>query len=162
MKKLVVYYSLGGNTRFISELIAQACGADIMELKPKEDELKFKGFKKYFWGGRQIFTNHKPELESFDKNPRDYDTIFIGTPVWAFRHVPAVESFLSETKLTDKRIALFCCHRGMKGRTLAKMKVKLGGNEIVGEIDFKEPLRYKKDAAAGRVKIWVQEILNKV
>jgi flavodoxin len=162
MKNLVVYYSLDGNTRFISELISQVTGADILELKLNEDVSKLKGFKKYFWGGRQVFTKHKPELKSFDKNPQDYNLIFIGTPVWAWRHAPAVETFFSAVSLTNKKIALFCCHGGGKGKTLAKMKDKLSGNEIVGEIDFKEPLRCNKDTNSEQAKAWAKEILNRI
>ncbi|MBW2046297.1 MAG: flavodoxin [Deltaproteobacteria bacterium] len=159
MRSLVVYYSLEGNTKFISEVIAKACGADILELKLR-DEAKPTGFKKYLWGGRQVFKREKPQLIPFDKNPQDYDIIFIGTPVWAWRHAPAVETFFSDTDLRDKKIALFCCHGGGKGKTLDKMKGRLQGNEIIGQIDFKEPLRYGKDASSERATTWVSEIMK--
>lgn len=35
MKALVVYYSFEGNTRLIAHAIAEAVGADLLELKPK-------------------------------------------------------------------------------------------------------------------------------
>ena len=160
MKSLVIYYSLDGNTRFISEVIAKACGADILELKPK-DEKKVTGFKKYLWGGRQVFKREKPEIMPFDKVPQDYDFLFIGTPVWAWRHAPAVETFFSNVSLRNKKIALFCCHGGGKGRTLEKMADRLEGNEIVGKMDFKEPLRHNKDASSERTMQWVSQILKK-
>ncbi|HQP91981.1 MAG TPA: flavodoxin, partial [Candidatus Omnitrophota bacterium] len=87
MKKLIVFYSLDGNTRFIARAIAESTGADMMELQPRvQPELK--GFMKYLWGGRQVFMKEKPQLLSFQKNPQDYDLIFIGTPVWAFTYAP--------------------------------------------------------------------------
>ncbi|UCC96008.1 MAG: flavodoxin [Candidatus Omnitrophota bacterium] len=162
MKSLVIYYSLTGNTRFISEIISRISGSDILELKLKKDDSRLKGFKKYFWGGMQVYMKKKPELMLFDKNPQDYDLIFIGTPVWAWRHTPAIETFFSNINLNNKKIALFCCHGGGKGKTLEKMKYRLGGNEIIGEIDFKEPLRYGKDTGSERVKAWVGEIVKKV
>lgn len=160
MKNLVVYYSLDGNTRFISQAIAGVTNADILELKLKKDDTKLKGFKKYFWGGKQVVTREKPELKPFDKNPRDYDLIFIGTPVWAWRHAPAIETFFSEVNLAGKKIALFCCHEGSKGKTLEKMENKLSGNEIVGKIDFEQPLQHNKDADSERAKAWANGILK--
>ena len=37
MKKLVIFYSLEGNTAFVAEAISEAIEAEIMELKPKKD-----------------------------------------------------------------------------------------------------------------------------
>ncbi|MBI6872212.1 flavodoxin family protein [Clostridium aciditolerans] len=34
MKKLVVFYSFEGNTRYIAQSIAKAINADLLELKP--------------------------------------------------------------------------------------------------------------------------------
>lgn len=45
MKKLVVFYSFEGNTKFLAEAIANEIKADILELKPKK-EIKTKGFFK--------------------------------------------------------------------------------------------------------------------
>jgi len=51
MKKPVVFYSFEGNTKLISESIAEAIGADLMEIKPQK-EMRSKGFMKFVWGGR--------------------------------------------------------------------------------------------------------------
>jgi len=61
MKKLVIFYSFEGNTKYIAENIAEAVGADILELKPKKD-VSSGGFMKYLWGGRQVVLGKKPEL----------------------------------------------------------------------------------------------------
>ena len=44
-KKLVVYYSYEGNTRFIAAAIKEAIDADFIELQPKK-ESTLKGFMK--------------------------------------------------------------------------------------------------------------------
>ncbi|MFH1472213.1 MAG: hypothetical protein ABIF85_04880 [Nanoarchaeota archaeon] len=58
----------------------------------------------------------KPALLPFDKDPKDYDMIFIGTPVWAFSYSAPFNTFFHETELKNKKIALFICHGGGKKR----------------------------------------------
>jgi flavodoxin len=143
MKKLVIFYSFEGNTKFIANSIAKSINADTLEIKPVQ-ELKTKGFMKYVWGGKQATMKEKPELNPLSKNPEEYDVIFIGTPVWAFTFSPPIRSFIFQTKLNKKKIALFCCHEGNPGNTLENMKRKLEGNEIIGKIDFNSVFKNKK------------------
>lgn len=160
MKTLVIYYSLEGNTRFIAQKIAEATGADLLELKLKKETVKPHSLSKYFRGGKQVMMKEKPELLSFDYNPQDYDLLFIGTPVWAWNYSPPISTFLSTVKLADKRIALFCCHGGAKNNTLENMEAELPGNKTVGKIDFKEPLRNNPEECAAKAKEWAIEITS--
>ncbi len=65
---------------------------------------------KYVRGGRQALMKSEPELEKLHKDPSNYDTIIIGTPVRAYTYAPAIRTFLKMIKLQDKKIALFCTH----------------------------------------------------
>lgn len=103
----------------------------------------------------------KPALLPFGKDPKKYDTIFIGTPVWAFTYSAPLNTFFHETKLKGKKIALFICHGGGKKDTLSDMRKALSGNEIIGEIDFFEPLKNNKEASAKKAEQWVKKILSK-
>jgi flavodoxin len=156
MKKLVVYYSFDGNTRFIAQAIAEEIGAEVLELKTL-DQTRPEGFKKYFWGGRQVMMKEKPELLPFDKKIEDYDLIIIGTPVWAFSFTPALATFFSKVNIRLKKIALFCCSGGGPGKTIEKMKAQLAGNFFIGENHFKEPLRFKEKSAL-EAKAWAKEL----
>ncbi len=140
MKKIVIFYSFEGNTKLIAENIAKETGADILELKPQQ-EMKTKGFMKYFWGGKSAMMKSKPKLLPINKNITDYDILFIGTPVWAWTYAPPLNTFFSKYHVSNKKIALFCCHGGGKGKIFNKMKSALGSNEFLGEIDFKDPLK---------------------
>ena len=162
MKKLVVYYSFEGNTRFIAESIAEAIDADLLELKPK-DEMQTKGFMKFIWGGKQVFMKKAPELEFFDKNPQDYDVLFIGTPVWAWSYAPALNTFFSTVKLEGKKIALFCCFMHTQGRTFVNMKkILMQSNEVLGEAGFVEPLKRDREGNAKRAKDWANEMIKRM
>lgn len=152
-KNLVIYYSLEGNTRLIAQTISQATGADLLELQPKK-ELNPKGFLKYFLGGKQVKRKEKPELLPLAKNPQDYDLLFIGAPVWAWSYAAPLNTFFSDIKLQNKKIALFCCHGGQKGKTFENMRTALAGNEILGEKDFLNPLKREQEKAVAAAKEW--------
>jgi flavodoxin len=155
-KTLVVYYSYEGSTRVIAETIATVLDADIMECRPLKD-ISSKSFMKYVWGGRQVIFKKHPQLEPFGKNPDDYDTFIIGTPVWAYDYAPAIRSFLTQTNLQKKKIGIFCCHEGAKGKTLENLKKMLSNNTIIGEMDF---LNVKKNKEENNVKAknWVKTL----
>jgi multimeric flavodoxin WrbA len=120
-----------------------------------------KNILKLFFGGKQSVMKEKPELLPFDKNPADYDVLFIGTPVWAWNMSAPIRSFLSSTKLTGKKVALFCCNGGQKGKTFVEMEQLLVGNTLVGgEIDFREPLKHDKEADAKRAGEWAKSIVD--
>jgi flavodoxin len=154
MKTLIVYFSYEGNSALIAELIKAAVPeADTLELKP-EDDRKREGLAKFIWGGRQVMTHAKPKLKPYTAEIDQYDLIILGTPVWAGSYSPAMASFLSQTKISGKKLALYCCHAGGKGKALDKLKAALAGNTIVGEIDFNNPRKLNREETAKRVQDW--------
>jgi len=159
MKKIVIFYSFEGNTKLIAENIAKTIDADLLELKPKK-EIKSKGFMKYVWGGKAAMMKTKPELFPFDEDIQKYDVLFIGTPVWAWTYTPPLNSFFAAYPLLNKKIALFCCHGGGKGKIFDKMKESLKNNQILGEIDFQDPLKNNTDANIEKAKKWAENIIE--
>ena len=160
MQALVIYYSFEGNTKLIAESIATELQADLLELKPIK-EIEQKGFMKYFWGGKQVFLKQYPELEPLKKDPREYDVIFIGTPVWAWTFTPPFHTFFNEVQLKDKKIALFCCNGRSKGKTFTDLKKQLDGNTVLGEIEFQDPLRNNTNNHMNQAKKWAKDIMMK-
>ncbi len=154
-KVLVVYYSLQGSTQFIANSIAEAVGADVVELQPKKPYPK--GFLKFVIGAFQTLFKKSPELQPFDKNPKDYDLIFLGTPVWAGNYTPACRTFLSQAALTGKTIALFLCCGGNAGSTIAKLKQDITDALVIGDIVFKDPV--KQDNNAHKAADWAKQIV---
>ena len=139
MKKLVVFYSLEGNTKFIAQNLAKEIGADILELKPEKEIPKIEPLK-HFWGGKQVVMKETPKLKKYDINLADYDTLIIGTPVWSFNFSPPIRTFLKENKIKNKKIILFCTSEGSKGKTFENLKKELKGNEIIAQIEFQSVL----------------------
>jgi flavodoxin len=159
MKSIVIYYSFEGNTKLIANSVCDTLGADLLRLQLAK-ELKTKSFIKYFWGGKEVFIKKTPELLPYYFDVDAYDLILIGTPVWAWNFAPAVKTFLTKEKIKNKKIALFCCHGGGKGKIFTRLKTALEGNEFVGEIDFRDPLRVKTELNLKRAKEWAKEIIS--
>ncbi len=153
-KTLVIYYSLEGTTQRVAESVAEAMNADLLALRPRK-EIAAQGFLKYPVGGFQVLTKQKPALHPLEKDPDDYDLLFIGTPVWAGQHTPAMRSFFAQTELQQKAVALFCTHKGAVGKTFQSMRAELAGNRILGERAFVQPVSEEEPPPAA----WAREML---
>ncbi len=139
MKTLVVYFSFEGNTKFIAEKIAESINTDIIELETSK-KYPTEGFRKYFWGGKSVIFGEKPKLTNERIDLDQYETIIIGTPVWAASFAPPIKSFISQYNIQGKRIALFASHGGGGAeKCFMKLKEALPGNEFIGETDYVEP-----------------------
>ncbi|MDR0669602.1 MAG: NAD(P)H-dependent oxidoreductase [Treponema sp.] len=155
MKTLVVYFSYTGNCGLVAGVIKNSLGAETLELKLTDDKER-KGLAKYIWGGKQVFSHAKPSLMPYKADWEQYDLIVIGTPVWAGSPSPALATFLDETRISGKKIALFCCHRGGKGRVFDRLKAALGNNTIVAERAFIIPAGMNRGETLENVRAWAQ------
>ncbi len=161
MKILVIFYSLDGNTRFIAKNIAEETGADLQELCLKK-RVYPKGFLKYLYGGKDIVFKVAPELLPLEREPSSYDILFIGSPVWAGSYSAPLNSLFSTVSIRDKKIALFCCHMGMKANVFKKMQSALAGNRFLGQIDFFSPLSSsKKNIISVKVRRWAKAMVDR-
>jgi len=160
MEKLVVFYSLEGNTKFIAQNLAQGIEADILELKPEKEIPKTEPLK-HFWGGKQVVMRETPKLKKYDINLADYDILIIGTPVWSFNFSSPIRTFLKENKIKNKKIILFCTNEGMKGKTFENLKKELLGNEIIAEIEFQSVLKKPKENLK-KLEDFIKEIKDKI
>lgn len=62
MSTLIVYFSLEGNTKFISEKISETISADIVSLNVIK-KYPTEGFKKYFWGREKCYFWRKTKTD---------------------------------------------------------------------------------------------------
>lgn len=157
MSTLVVYFSFNGNTKFIAEKVAETISADIIELKTSE-KYPEKGFQKYFWGGKSVIFGEKPKLINEHIDLNRYETIIIGTPVWAGAFTPPIKSLISQYKIQGKRIALFASHGGGGAKKcFTKLKKELSENEFISEIEFVEPKKSPEENSSKAVK-WAKSL----
>jgi flavodoxin len=157
MKTAVIYFSYDGNCEMIGEQIHKTLNADILRLHLEDDKIR-NGLAKYFWVGCQVMLHKNPALKPYSITIEAYELIIIGAPVWAGSPAPPLNTFLEQTKITGKKIALFCCHAGGKGKALEKLRYMVSGNTIVGEIDFVNPTKQDKQGVIEKLESWLRSL----
>ena len=155
LKTIIVYYTFEGNCAIIAKMLESSINAKTLRIKTLADK-KRKKAGGFFWGMSQMFFNRKPSLVPYDFNVNDWDLIILGMPVWAGDPVPAMQSFLKNTKISGKKVALFCTHAGNTGSTMETLKALLAENTIVGEIDFKSPKKSAPDELQKSIDEWAK------
>lgn len=161
MKSVVVYYSLTGNTSLIARMIAERIGADLIKLKP-EKEIPSTGASRYFWGGLSVMSNEKPNLLNDNLNLDGYDTLIIGTPIWAGSFTPPINTFLSDYTIKDKKIYIFATHSpGSKTeKCFTKMKSKLIRNRVKETVGFDDVKKMSAKELDDRVRKFCKTITD--
>ncbi len=140
MKRIIVYYSLEGNTEFIADKLSETLLAKKLKLVPKKAYAN-KGFAKFFWGGKSAVMAEEPALEPYELDS-DFDELIIGFPVWAGNITPPIRTFIAENKdiIKGKRISAFACQSGSGAeKAFGKLKDALGISDLYATAIFIDP-----------------------
>ena len=129
-KTLVVYFSATGTTQGVAQTIADTVGADLFEVVPSDpytsDDLNWTN------NDSRVSREHNDEglrsvaLESTDVDGwDDYDTVFIGYPIWWGIAAWPMSSFVAVNDFTGKTVIPFCTSTssgiGQSGKLLAEL-----------------------------------------
>ncbi|MDO4648478.1 MAG: flavodoxin [Eubacteriales bacterium] len=167
---LVAYFSLAGeqyevgeitkgNTQVIAEMIAEETGADLFSIDPvKEYSNDYNG--KLDEATEEQQNNERPEIASVVENFDDYDTIFIGYPIWWGDMPNIVYTFLESYDFTGKTVIPFNTHAGSgqagTQSTIASMlnsATVLDGIAVRGKTAQEDP-----DATRADVTGWLRQL----
>ena len=114
-KKLVAYFSASGITRNVAKMVAEAAGADLYEITPKEAYTKAdlnwmdkKSRSSVEMADKKI----RPEITDTDAKIAEYDEIFLGFPIWWYVAPTIINTFLEKYDFTGKKIVLFATSGG--------------------------------------------------
>ena len=123
MKSLVVYYSLTGKTKLAAQAIAEVLNAPLVEIQEKRPiPMPFV----YLSGSFAAFTNRGRKINPIDVDLKQYDRVFIGSPMWAYRPPPAVNSFIYQTDFEGRTVIPFFTMGGDNAEgALANIKAKI-------------------------------------
>lgn len=134
-KTLVAYFSPSGTTKKAAESLAKAAGADIYEIRPAvpytEADLNWMD-KKSRSSVEMNDKSSRPAIKDTDAHIEQYDTIFLGFPIWWYVAPTIINTFLESYDWTGKKIILFATSGGSGfGKTLAGLKDSAKGAEMV-------------------------------
>lgn len=108
---LVAYFSATGTTEGVAEKLANGLGADLYEITPAEPytdaDLDYND-KNSRSTKEMNDPAARPEIEGFVAGIDNYDTVFIGYPIWWGDAPKIVYTFIETYDFSDKTIVPFC------------------------------------------------------
>ena len=134
-KKLVAYFSASGITRNVAKMVAEAAGADLYEITPKEAYTKADlnwMDKKSRSSVEMTDKKIRPEITDTDAKISEYDEIFLGFPIWWYVAPTIINTFLEKYDFTGKKIVLFATSGGSGfGNTVKELQPYAPGAQFV-------------------------------
>lgn len=157
-KTLVVYYSATGNTENVANYIAAATNGDLFKLEPAEPYSN----ADLNWtddNSRVVREHDNPDerdvalVKSTVENWDEYDTVFIGYPIWWGIAAWPVDGFIEANDFTGKTVIPFATSSssglGESGKLLA---------EMAGTGDWQEGQRFSSGVSESDVTAWVESL----
>jgi flavodoxin len=157
-KILVVYYSATGDTRRDAKEVAKATGGDLFEITPAkrytQDDLDWTNdnsrvSQEYAHPSQRDVQLTTTKVPNWD----DYDTVFIGYPIWWGTSAWPTNSFVKANDFSGKTVIPFCSSLssgiGSSARDLHRLTNT--GNWQSGH-------RFSSSASAKDVDNWVQSL----
>lgn len=155
-KTLIVYYSASGNTEEVANYIASATGGDLFEIVPTE--IYTDADLDWTDDDSRVSREHDNEEErnvplvsDTVDNWNEYDTVFIGYPIWWGIAAWPVDGFVKANDFIGKTVIPFCTSSssglGESGELL---------KEMAGTGEWLEGERFRSGASEETVRSWVE------
>ena len=149
---LIAYFSHSGNTKSAAAKISEITGGDLFEIKPVKDYPK--DYSTVVEQAKLEKENDtRPELVD-NGDVKNYDIIFIGTPVWWYTMAPPVKTFLMNNDFEGKIVVPFCTHGGGGASSTYDDMKKLAPNARVTE----GYTSYEKTANTNDITKWINNL----
>ena len=136
-KSLVAYFSASGVTGKVAEVLAKAAGADLHEIKPAvpytSADLNWMD-KKSRSSVEMADPSSRPEIANKVENMDQYDTVFVGFPIWWYVAPTIINTFLEQYDFSGKKIVLFATSGGSGfGKTASALKNSVSASAQIVE-----------------------------
>lgn len=158
-RKLVAYFSASGVTAKVAEKLSEAIGADIYAIEPEVPYTK----ADLDWMDKKsrstIEMNNpasRPAIAGKRDNMNDYDTVFVGFPIWWYVAPTIINTFLESYDLTGKTIIPFATSGGSDmGKTNEKLLPSCKGAKLLdGKV-------FKASVSGADLAKWAEGLENK-
>ena len=157
-RTLVVYFSATGNTKAAAEAIAAATGGDLLELEPAEPYTS--ADLDYNNADSRVSREHDDESlrdvalkTTTVANWADYDTVYIGYPIWWGIAAWPVDTFVKANDFTGKTVIPFCTSASSGlGQSAEHLSELANGGEWMGG------MRFPSGVNGDEVRQWVDDL----
>ena len=157
-KTLVVYFSATGSTKAVAETIAAETGGDLLALEPAEpytsDDLDYNNADSRVSREHDDETLRDVALKATTvANWDDYDTVYIGYPIWWGIVAWPVDTFVKANDFTGKTVIPFCTSASSGiGDSSAQLA------SLAGSGDWQEGQRFASGVSQQDVADWVKSL----
>ncbi len=155
-KTLVAYFSATGNTKAVAEKIGETTGADIFEIVPAvpytEADLNY-GDDNSRATAEQNDDSARPEISGAIENMEEYDTVFIGYPIWWGQAPKIMYTFMESYDFNGKTVIPFCTSGSSPiGSSAENMQsLTTGANWLEGQ-------RFSGGAGEDEINEWIDSL----
>lgn len=157
-KTLVVYYSAQNHTKDVAQKVAENLGADLFEIEPKEkyseDDLDWTDDDSRVTKEHEDTSLRNVELKTTEvENWDQYDTVFIGYPIWWGIAAWPVDTFVKANDFSNKTVIPFCtsASSGLGESGTKLQKEAKGGNWQKGQ-------RFSSSPSDSTIKDWTDSL----
>lgn len=134
-RTLVAYFSASGVTAKVAENLAETIGADIFCIEPEVLYTK----ADLDWTNKNSRSSiemndptSRPSIKDKRDNMNDYDTVFVGFPIWWYVAPTIINTFLESYNFSDKTIIPFATSGGSgMGKTNEKLLPSCPGARLI-------------------------------
>ncbi len=114
-KKLVAYFSASGVTKRYAERLSQAADADLFEIKPTvpytDADLNWQNSNSRS-SIEMKNPDSRPEIVEKLSDMDNYDTVFVGFPIWWYVAPMIIDTFLESYDFSGKTVVPFATSGG--------------------------------------------------
>ena len=114
-KTLVAYFSAEGNTKVLAKTISDVVKGDIFEIAPTEKYTS----ADLNWQNKSSRSSvemqdkaSRPTIVDKVENMEQYDTVFVGFPIWWYEAPRIVQTFLESYDFSGKTVVTFATSGG--------------------------------------------------
>ncbi|MDO4563584.1 MAG: flavodoxin [Clostridia bacterium] len=154
-KILVAYFSCTGNTKSAAEEIQNQSGADIFEIVPQEPytstDLNYSNVD--CRANREMNDDSsRPAISGEIDNFSDYETIFIGYPIWWGTMPKIINTLLDAYDFSGKTIIPFCTSGGSGiGMSVSAIRAEEPNSKV---------LDGQRIRSTSEIKAWLEKVLE--
>lgn len=159
---LVVYFSAQGHTENVANYIAEATGGTLFELVPADpytsDDLRWTNEDSRVvqeYQQKQAGTLETVELEDVTVDGwENYDTVFLGFPIWWYEAAWPVYDFVISNDFTGKTIYTFCTSSSSSLGDSTQVLADMAGGEGI----WLDGRRFSSSASEATVESWIESL----